>query len=123
MSGFIARQQNGLICRHSTICDCITEYNMTEEQYIDLCEKERGISRKDAVETISNYMRDIPEVIEWYCPNNMSVNQFEKMWEDMKRPKEQCEYTRTVCDVKNVDEELKAWEKVKRRLLTSIITI
>ena len=116
MAGFIARQPNGLICRHSTICDCITDYNMTEEEYINLCEKERGISREDSEDTINNYMRDFSEVSEWYCPNNMSVEQFVKMWEEMKQPKEQCKHTRTVCDVKNVDTELKKWKEKKRLL-------
>lgn len=114
MAGFIARQPNGLICRHSTVCDCITDYNMTEEQYINWCEKERGISREESVDTINNYMRDFSEVPEWYCPNNMSVEQFLKIWEEMKRPKEQCKHARTVCDVKNIDEELKKWKEKKK---------
>lgn len=33
MAGFIARQPNGFICRHSTVCDCVTDYNMTEEEF------------------------------------------------------------------------------------------
>ena len=34
MGAFIARQPNGLLCRFSTVVDCITDYNMTEEEYI-----------------------------------------------------------------------------------------
>jgi len=75
MAGFIARQPNGLICRHSTVCDCITDYNMTEEEYIRYCEKERNIAREDSLDTIENYMRDFSEVTEWYHPNNLSVKQ------------------------------------------------
>lgn len=111
MAGFIARQPNGLICRHSTVCDCITDYNMTEEEYIRYCEKERNIAREDSVDTIENYMRDFSEVTEWYHPNNMSVKQFLKILEEMKQPKEQCRHTRTVCDVKDAAAELKKWRE------------
>lgn len=37
MGAFIARQPNGLICRFSTVVDTVTDYNMTEEEYIELC--------------------------------------------------------------------------------------
>lgn len=37
MGAFIARQPNGLYCRYSSIVDNITHYNMTEEDYIELC--------------------------------------------------------------------------------------
>lgn len=33
---FIARQPNGLLCRHSSVVDCVTDYNMTEKEYIEL---------------------------------------------------------------------------------------
>lgn len=36
MGSFIARQPNGLLCRFSTVVDCVTHYNMTEEDYIEL---------------------------------------------------------------------------------------
>lgn len=34
---FIARQPNGLLCRFSTVVDCVTDYNMTDEDYIEYC--------------------------------------------------------------------------------------
>ena len=37
MGAFIARQPNGLYCRYSEVVDNITHYNMTEEEYIELC--------------------------------------------------------------------------------------
>lgn len=37
MGAFIARQPNGLYCRYSSVVDNITHYNMTEEDYIELC--------------------------------------------------------------------------------------
>ena len=52
MAGIIARQPNGLLCRHSTVVDCVTDYNMTQEE-------------------------------------------FERILEEMNRPKEQCSHTST----------------------------
>ena len=37
---FIARQKNGLLCRFSTVIDTVTDYNMTDEEYIDGMKKE-----------------------------------------------------------------------------------
>ena len=37
MGSFIARQPNGLLCRFSTVVDCVTHWNMTDEQYIAMC--------------------------------------------------------------------------------------
>lgn len=34
---YIARQPNGLLCRFSTVVDTVTEINMTEEDYVELC--------------------------------------------------------------------------------------
>ena len=39
MAGFISKQPNGLYCRFSTVVDCPTDWNMTEEDYIELCKK------------------------------------------------------------------------------------
>lgn len=36
MGAFICRQPNGLLCRFSTVVDCITHYNMTEDEYIKM---------------------------------------------------------------------------------------
>lgn len=48
MGSFIARQPNGLLCRFSTVVDCVTHYNMTEEDYIELrAEQAREAARYD----------------------------------------------------------------------------
>ena len=54
MGAFIARQPNGLLCRFSTIVDCITHYNMTEEEYIEM---EAEKSREEARDVINNYLK------------------------------------------------------------------
>ena len=70
MGGMIARQPNGLLCRFSTVVDCITHWNMTEEDYIEYC-AERG--KQDARDVLDHYMRDFSEVVDRVCPVNMSV--------------------------------------------------
>lgn len=37
MGAFICRQPNGLLCRFSTVVDCVTNWDMTEEDYIENC--------------------------------------------------------------------------------------
>ena len=36
MAGFISKQPNGLYCRFSTVVDCPTDWNMTEDDYIEV---------------------------------------------------------------------------------------
>lgn len=45
MGTIIARQPNGLLCRYSTVVDDITDDNLTEEDYIELCAEQ---AREDA---------------------------------------------------------------------------
>ncbi len=91
MAGVIARQPNGLLCRHSTVLDCVTDYNMTEADYIKLC-MERA--RMDAEDVIAQFLRPFSEVIDRFVPNNMTPEEFERILEDMSRPKEQCKHTK-----------------------------
>jgi hypothetical protein len=37
MGVFIAKQPNGKYCRFSTVVDSVTYYNMSEEDYIEMC--------------------------------------------------------------------------------------
>lgn len=89
MAGFIARQPNGLLCRHSTIVDCVTDYNMTEEDYINLCIEK---ARKEAKEVLEKYIRPFDMVEEYFCPNNMTEEEFEKLLEEMRIPADQCKH-------------------------------
>lgn len=92
MAGFIARQPNGLLCRHSTVVDCVTDYNMTEEEYVSLCVEK---ARREAKEVLEGYIRPFQWVKDYFCPNNMTQEEFERILEDMNRPKEQCSHTKT----------------------------
>lgn len=61
MSAFIARQPNGLLCRFSHVTDFVTHYNMTEDEYIEMCAK---CARLEAEENIQHYLHDFSEVVE-----------------------------------------------------------
>ena len=53
MAGTVCRQPNGLLCRYSSIADEFTDYNMTDEEYIELCAEK---ARKEAKNIIKNYL-------------------------------------------------------------------
>lgn len=75
MAGFIAQQPNGLYCRFSTIVDCPTHINMTEEDYLNnvtgtVPTRERG------KEVLEHYLQPFQEVEERFYPNNMTERAF-----------------------------------------------
>ena len=82
MGAFIARQPNGLLCRFSTIVDCITHYNMTEEEYIEM---EAEKAREEARNVINNYLRPYELIDEYFVPNNMSQVEFEAIKKEMEQ--------------------------------------
>ena len=53
---FIARQKNGLLCRFSTVIDTVSDYNMTDEEYIEMCaQKARSEERRVGKECRSRW--------------------------------------------------------------------
>lgn len=81
IGSFIARQPNGLLCRFSSVVDCPTHWNMTEDDYrhghtgtVD--------TPKQGQDIIENYMKPFSEVLDYYTPNNMPVNEFIQFLED-----------------------------------------
>lgn len=88
MAGFIARQPNGLLCRFSTVVDCVTDYNMTEEEYIQLCMEKAA---QEAKEVLERYMRPFDDVKRLFFPNNMTEKEFEEILEEMCTPVEPSE--------------------------------
>lgn len=65
MGSFIAKQPNGLYCRYSGVVDNITHYNMTEEDYIELC-VERA---KEEAKIILEQARPFKRVLERLYPD------------------------------------------------------
>lgn len=79
MGAFIAKQPNGLFCRFSSIVDCPTHWNMTEEEYIEYCAV-RG--REEARETLKNHVQPFERVKEEFQPHNMSAKEFRSFLEE-----------------------------------------
>ena len=81
MATFICKQPNGLYCRHSTIVDCITDYNMTEDEYIEMCVEK---ARKEARRTLNYAVRPFRWVREIFEPDTMSSEQFKEILKEME---------------------------------------
>lgn len=80
MAAFIAKQPNGLYCRFSTIVDCPTDWNMTEDDYIEMCKEK---AEEEARETLAKYLQSFEMVKERFHPNNMTEEEFEEFLKDV----------------------------------------
>lgn len=76
---YIARQPNGLLCRFSSMVDAITDYNMTEEEYIELCaERARQTARQNIAQ--KGWVEPFSRVIEDFYPRKQEdVDEFIKL--------------------------------------------
>ena len=83
MGAFIARQPNGRICRFSSIVDCPTDWNMTDEDYIELC-AEKG--REEGRMVLERHMRPYEWVRKHFKPMNMTEEEFESVCLEMESP-------------------------------------
>lgn len=83
MGAFIVKQPNGLYCRFSTVVDCPTHWNMTEEEYIEMCAEK---AREEAREVLANRVRPFEMVKEYFYPNNMTETEFEECLNEMAKP-------------------------------------
>lgn len=72
MGSFIAQQPNGLYCRFSTIVGTVTHYNMTKDDYIEVCKDRLGKKRgeEEANDILKNYLHPFNDVLERFIPNN-----------------------------------------------------
>ena len=73
MGAFIAKQPNGLYCRFSTVTDCPTMWNITEEQYIELCMQK---AKEIAQDTLKYHLHDFEEVKQRFQPSNMTLKEW-----------------------------------------------
>lgn len=74
MGSFIAKQPNGLYCRFSYVVDCPTDWNMTEDDYIEMCAEK---AREQARYVLKNRLGSFDTVIEDFIPINMSKEEFD----------------------------------------------
>ena len=90
MGAFIVKQPNGKYARFSTIIDCITDYDMTEEDYINLCiEKAKIEAEREARQVLEKYVRPFDWVFDYFYPNNQSYPEFIEQLKEMGATEEQ----------------------------------
>lgn len=79
MAGFIVKQPNGLYCRFSTVVGTVTNWNMTEEDYVRVLMM-RGYDGTQAAiearEVIEDYLQPFSEVLKCFRPINNTVEEF-----------------------------------------------
>lgn len=80
MGRMVCRQPNGKYCVFSSVVDCPTHYNLTEEEYIEMRAQE---AREEAKRELEYRTRNFGNIIECYKPYNMSVDDFTQALEDM----------------------------------------
>ena len=86
MGAFISKQPNGKYCRFSTVVDTVTDYNMTEEEYIEMCAER---AREEARDVLANYIRPFEWVIDNFHPYNTTREEFVKILKEMGANEEQ----------------------------------
>lgn len=82
---FITRQPNGLLCRFSSVTDCPSHWNMTDEEYVAF---RMEVARDEARMTLKNTMMPFENVREEFAPNNMTEEMFEVVMKQMELPVE-----------------------------------
>lgn len=80
MGAFVSRQPNGKLCRFSSIVDTVTDYNMTEDEYIEMCAEH---AREEARDIIKNKLRPFQWVKDYFKPMEMSQEEFDKILKEM----------------------------------------
>lgn len=103
MGAFIARQPNGLLCRFSTVVDTVTNWNMTEEDYIvevqmGLYLRNRKEAEIEAKDIIDNYIQPFSEVIRRFLPYNNTRCEFLKLLREMGDTETKLEDLNTIDD-------------------------
>lgn len=74
MGAFICRQPNGKLCRFSTVVDTITDYNMTDGEYIEMCADR---ARDEARYTLEHHIKPYSWIDDYFRPHNMTHDDLE----------------------------------------------
>lgn len=84
MGSYIAKQPNGLYCRFSDVVDTVTDYNMTEDEYIEICvERAKKRAIEDAKYTLKHCVCPFEKIKEDFFPNNNTIEEFEELLHKM----------------------------------------
>lgn len=81
MGAFIVKQPNGLYCRFSSVVNCPTHWNMTEEDYVEYCAER---AREEARRMIKEIRHPFSDVIENFIPGEMTLEEFNKFLEETR---------------------------------------
>lgn len=79
MGAYICKQPNGKFCRFSTVVDTVTDWNMTEQDYIDMCVA-------DAIERAKEVLakpKDFERIKADFRPYNNTIDEFDEMLKEM----------------------------------------
>lgn len=82
MPAFIVRQPNGLLCRFSTVVDCPTHWNMTDEEYIEMRAEK---AREEAKYVLDKHLLPLNEIKKRFYPVNMTKREFSKLIKEMNK--------------------------------------
>lgn len=94
MGRMIVKQPNGKYCRFSTVVDCPTIINMTEEEYIQLRIHEAIDSAiEDAKDTLKHYVHTMDEMDRSFRETNMTKKKYGELKEEMKDKNGEMKYT------------------------------
>lgn len=77
---FVSQQPNGRYCRFSGIVDTVTNYNMTAEEYIEMCAEQARINARFE---LKHCLVPFSQVKNCFLPTNDSVEDFNDMLKAM----------------------------------------
>lgn len=76
----IAKQPNGLYCRFSSVVDTVTDYNLTEEELIDLYVER---ARQEIKDRLKHDVHNFEEVKDLFWPTNNTIEEFNEILAEM----------------------------------------
>lgn len=77
---FVAKQPNGLYCTFSAVLDCPTHWNMTAEDYIELCKQQ---AEEEARFVLEYALKPFEKVKNDFLPQNMTRKEFEAFLQEV----------------------------------------
>lgn len=81
---YICKQPNGLYCRFSDVVDTVTDWNMSKDDYINLCvTKAIENAIKDAEEVLNKRLFPFEQIKKDFFPANNTVEEFEEILKEM----------------------------------------
>ena len=89
MGRFLVKQPNGRYCLFSTIVDCPTYVNLTEEDYVQIYLRKAENDVREYLQQLKEHPELTPsfeEMDKYFHPNNMSEKEYKEYKEIMTKP-------------------------------------